>query len=188
LSATSIIGILWLVWIVYWVASAAGAKKSIRDTLWRRGVVIRLVLVVGLIWFLRSPGARQFVVRDGPFPANRLVSSAGVLLCALGLGFTVWARVHLGRNWGMPMTVREDPELVASGPYSLVRHPIYSGILAAMLGSSLVDGRFWPFVFIGCAAYFIYSATTEEKLMTQQFPNRYTDYKKRTKMLIPFVF
>ena len=61
----------------------------------------------------------------------------GLVLFGLGLAFAIWARVHIGRNWGTPMTQKDEPELVTSGPYRLVRHPIYSGILLANIGTAL---------------------------------------------------
>jgi len=112
----------------------------------------------------------------------------GVILCAAGIAFAIWARRHIGRNWGMPMSLQEDHELVTTGPYARVRHPIYSGMLLAMVGSMLAEGAGWLPPFLIFFVYFIYSAKTEEKLMVQQFPNEYPAYKERTKMLIPFVW
>jgi len=85
------------------------------------------------------------------------------------------------------MSVKESPELVVTGPYAYVRHPIYTGVILGMLGSALVAGWIWLIVALVAAAYFIWSATHEEKQMEQTFPDAYPAYKKRTKMLIPFV-
>jgi len=105
----------------------------------------------------------------------------------LGIAFAIWARVHLGKNWGMPMSLREGHALVTSGPYRLVRHPIYTGAIAAMLGSALVS-PIWSVIFVLFTAYFVYSATREEKMMVQQFGETYRAYQARSKMLIPFIF
>jgi protein-S-isoprenylcysteine O-methyltransferase Ste14 len=105
-----------------------------------------------------------------------------------GLALAIWARIYLGRNWGMPMTQKEDPELVTSGPYSYIRHPIYTGILLAIVGSVIAGGDFWLVFLVITAPYFIYSAVMEERLMMKQFPKVYPSYKSKTKMLIPFVF
>lgn len=86
------------------------------------------------------------------------------------------------------MTMRENPELVTTGPYRLVRHPIYSGFILAFIGSYLVTSQSWMLLLVICVPYFIYSAVMEERLMDGQFPDQYADYKKRTKMLIPFLF
>ena len=112
---------------------------------------------------------------------------AAVLGLLAGLAFAIWARVHIGRNWGVPMTRKPDPELVTTGPYHLVRHPIYSGILLGGLGTAIALGWFW-FIAVGImGVYFFYSATVEERFMTSQFPDAYPAYKRSTKMLLPFV-
>ena len=113
---------------------------------------------------------------------------ANSALTALGLGFAIWARVHIGRNWGTPMSQKDDPELVTSGPYHLVRHPIYSGILFAGIGTAVALSWLW-LIAVGLAGvYFVYSATVEERNMTRQFPETYPAYQRSAKMLVPFVF
>lgn len=119
---------------------------------------------------------------------NYIGGIIGVLLCGCGIGFAIWARKHLGKNWGMPMTQKEKPELITSGPYSYVRHPIYTGVLIAILGSVFVSGTEWFVVFILAGIYFIYSAKTEEKNLQKEFPETYPTYIKRTKLIIPFIF
>jgi len=111
---------------------------------------------------------------------NETLQTAGLIIFLLGL--------HLGRNWGMPMSQKQDPELVTSGPYHYIRHPIYSGILLAMLGTAIALSIYWLLIFAVSAVYFIYSAGVEEQLMLRQFPKVYQLYKSKTKMLIPFIF
>ena len=94
----------------------------------------------------------------------------------------------MSTNWGMPMTQKENPELVTTGPYHFVRHPIYTGICLAMLGSAITGGMAWFIWFICLSIWFIYSAKKEEKYMQQRFPNQYIEYMKNTKMIIPYVF
>jgi protein-S-isoprenylcysteine O-methyltransferase Ste14 len=110
------------------------------------------------------------------------------VLFGLGLGFAVWARIHIGRNWGVPMTQKDEPELVTSGPYHLVRHPIYSGILVAGLGTTLALSWWWLAAVVLAGIYFIYGATVEERYLTGQFPDSYPAYRRSTKMLVPFIF
>jgi protein-S-isoprenylcysteine O-methyltransferase len=88
----------------------------------------------------------------------------------------------------MPMTVRARPTLVRSGPYRVLRHPIYGGLLLAALGSALVTGPGWLVVVIGAAAYFVVSLRVEESDMARAFPDQYPDYAGHTKRLIPFVY
>ncbi len=108
--------------------------------------------------------------------------------CWARLGFAVWARVHIGRNWGTPMTQKDEPELVTSGPYHRVRHPIYSGILVAGVGTAVALNWLWLAAVALAGVYFLYSATVEERYLTERFPDTYPLYKRSTKMLLPFIF
>jgi protein-S-isoprenylcysteine O-methyltransferase Ste14 len=172
------IGCAWLVFWIYWVASASGSKESVRSG-WRTrltGVsVVGVVVIAG-------------VLRGGALAVHSLVLAAiGALLFACGIGLAIWARLHLGRNWGMPMTQRAEPELVTSGPYRFVRHPIYSGLLTATLGTVLVNNLLGLVVVAVLVAYFYYCGTVEERNLAAVFPAAYPEYRSRTKMLIPFL-
>ena len=116
-----------------------------------------------------------------------VLAAVGAVVFLSGLGLALWARVHLGRNWGMPMTERAEPELVTSGPYRFVRHPIYSGILLGMLGTAMATDLYFLVAFGIALAYFSYSATVEERLLSASFPDAYPRYRAHTKMLIPYV-
>ena len=111
----------------------------------------------------------------------------GAVVFACGLLLAVWARIHLGRNWGMPMSQKDEPELVTDGPYRFVRHPIYTGILLGMVGTGLAISLWWLIACVLIGAYFLYSAHVEEGNLMQTFPTQYPPYRARTKMLIPFV-
>lgn len=142
-----------------------------------------LIVAIGavVIRVVQPGGPRGLMV------ASPVARGVGAALVACGLGTAVWARVALGREWGMPMTEREEPQLVTSGPYRLIRHPIYSGILLATIGTALAVSLGWLVPAAVAAAYFGYSATVEERMMTEQFPDTYPQYQARTKMLIPFL-
>ena len=86
------------------------------------------------------------------------------------------------------MSEKADPELVTTGPYSIVRHPIYSGIILAMVGTTIAVSAYWLVAVFLLGAYFIYSAAMEERYMAELFPEAYPRYKQSTKMLIPFIF
>jgi protein-S-isoprenylcysteine O-methyltransferase Ste14 len=174
----SAVPVVWLVFWAYWLISAARAKHGTRSTRTRPPGL--LIGVVGFV-VLRLFGTGSLTVNS---PALEVV---GVILLLSGLGLAVWARVHLGRNWGMPMTQKDEPELVTSGPYRFVRHPIYSGILLGIIGTSLAINLYLLFAFAVLGAYFTYCAKVEEGLMTSSFPGVYPGYVARTKMLIPFV-
>jgi protein-S-isoprenylcysteine O-methyltransferase Ste14 len=171
----------WAAFWLYWILAAFSMKRG--RIPWSRELRIRVVIV----------GVAVLLVRLGAFRGHRMNSdpwfaAVGLVLFGLGLGFAVWARVHLGRNWGTPMTEKVEPELVTSGPYRLARHPIYSGILAAGIGTVVALSWLWLPVVALAGIYFLYSATVEERYLTGQFPDEYPHYKRSTKMLVPFLF
>jgi protein-S-isoprenylcysteine O-methyltransferase Ste14 len=104
-----------------------------------------------------------------------------------GLGLAIWARVHLGRNWGMPMTERVEPELITSGPYRHIRHPIYTGLLLGMFGTALATNLIGLVIAAVLSGVFYYAARVEERNMIAAFPTAYPAYRASTKMLIPFI-
>jgi protein-S-isoprenylcysteine O-methyltransferase Ste14 len=178
----SIIIAIWILFIVVWLVFAADTKRYVR----RSTTGVRILIFLVVIGILRVPAMRKFLSGVERSIWSPALGSVGVALVALGLALAIWARVHLGRNWGMPMSIRQDAELVTSGPYAFVRHPIYTGIILAMLGSTLVS-IWWMPAFILFSSYFVWSAKTEEKIMREQFTDQYPEYMKRTKMLVPFV-
>jgi protein-S-isoprenylcysteine O-methyltransferase Ste14 len=183
----SVVAIAWLMFLAYWWISAIGVKKNVRRRSLRWEIGCRVVLVAAIIALARQPASRAFFQRRASVPVNSMEGVAGLLLCIAGFGLAVWARRHLGRNWGMPMTLKEGHELVTTGPYRYVRHPIYTGMLLALVGSAFVTGRAGLVIIAAMAIYCFYSARTEELLMLRQFPEQYARYKARTKAIIPFV-
>lgn len=190
--APRVVACLWAAFILCWLILARFNKKASR-TPWRAVLGLRLAVLAGVAVFilLRRHGMTG-VFRTINHAQTLHVGTAGqwlgVGLCLVGFGFAFWARIHIGRNWGMPMSLRQGHELVTSGPYSHVRHPIYSGLMLAMIGSALAVGVPWLLLFVLYFTYFIVSARSEEKMMLAQFPDAYPAYRRRTKMLIPFVF
>jgi protein-S-isoprenylcysteine O-methyltransferase Ste14 len=116
------------------------------------------------------------------------LQAIGLAIFVSGLVLAIWARRYLGPNWGMPMSEKVDPELVTTGPYSRVRHPIYSGLIVAMIGTAIAVSWYWLIAVALMGAYFIYSAVMEERYMMGQFPDAYPGYRRSTKMLVPFIF
>jgi len=170
----------WTAFWVYWLAAAFSTKRG--HIPWSRHLRIRAVIVVIVIVLIRAKAFRGHALNTDTWRAG-----LGLVLFAGGLGFAIWARVHIGSNWGSPMTQKDEPELVTSGPYRLVRHPIYSGILAAGLGTAVALSWTWLIAVALAGVYFLYSATVEERYMTERFPDTYPVYKGSTKMLLPFI-
>jgi protein-S-isoprenylcysteine O-methyltransferase Ste14 len=186
-----LITIFWFIFLVYWLISARGVKRDVHGRSWWYGAIFRITVVIIVFLLFRAQIPEHLfrpIQNYVAFSANPVINGIGVALCAIGLALAIWARVYLGKNWGMPMSLKVEPELVTTGPYAFVRHPIYSGILLAMLGSVFVSVMIWLILFVIFCAYFVYSARVEERIMATKFPNHYRQYKNRTKMLIPFVF
>lgn len=180
---------LWLIFIAVWVVGAFSAKKSAGGAgSWWREAGFRFVIIALVLMIFRIPIVRQglhdrvHLRVDDP----RLVLT-GLIVCALGIALAIWARVYLGSNWGLPMSRKAEPELVTTGPYAYVRHPMYTGLLLALLGSGLAETTIWLIPVLVGGTYFIYSALTEERIMAEMFPDTYPAYRRHTKMLIPFV-
>jgi protein-S-isoprenylcysteine O-methyltransferase Ste14 len=170
----------WAAFWVYWLISAVGVKEGSSRSLRARPVGL-LIIVLGGLAIRVLKGSNSLAVHS---PA---LEAVGVIVFLSGLALAVWARVHLGGNWGMPMTRKADPELVTSGPYRWVRHPIYSGILLGLVGTALAVNLDLLIAFAVALAYFAYSATVEERTLAAAFPDTYPNYRAQTKMLIPYV-
>jgi len=171
----------WAAFWLYWLLAAFSSKRARLP--WSCELRIRAVIVVIVILLIRVGVFRGHGLSTDPWRAG-----LGLVLFAAGLGLAVWARVHIGRNWGPPMTQKDEPELVTSGPYHLVRHPIYSGFLAAGIGTAVALSWIWLIAVVLAGVYFVYSATVGERYLSEQFPDTYPAYKRTTKMLLPFVF
>ncbi len=173
-----VVAVAWIAFWVYWLISAWGVKRGSPR---REGIPLRILAAIVVIALFRVFHPAGLEVH------GTALAAVGAAVVLGGLGFAIWARVHLGRNWGMPMSLKEEPELVTSGPYRLVRHPIYTGILVAVVGTALAVNLLALLVAVIVAAFFFYSASVEERNMTAAFPTTYPAYKAQTKMLIPFV-
>jgi protein-S-isoprenylcysteine O-methyltransferase Ste14 len=170
----------WVVFWTYWLVAAFSMKRQ--HVAWSRELRIRAVIVVLAILLLRFGAFQNKGLNSDPWRAG-----LGLVLFAVGLGFAVWARINIGRNWGTPMSQKNDPDLVTSGPYRLVRHPIYSGILVAGVGTAVALSWAWLIAVALAGVYFVYSATIEERNLTDRFPDTYPAYSRSTKMLVPFI-
>jgi protein-S-isoprenylcysteine O-methyltransferase Ste14 len=177
--------VFWGIFILYWGISALFAKRyAHRGT---SGILMRFAIVIVVLLLFRFTSLETLVVQAQDYLLFPAIHWLGVALCACGISFAIWARIYLGRNWGMPMSLKQDAELVTTGPYAYVRHPIYTGMILAVFGTALVV-VWWAIAFVIVVGYFTWAGKREEKIMLNEFPNSYPDYMKRTKMLIPFVF
>jgi len=176
---------LWMVWLLYWIASAWGVRRSERGESSAQRLKSSLVIAVGAV--LIFAGSTPLGPLDRQFAPNRYsLRVIALLMVAIGLGISVWARVHLGKFWSARVTLKEGHELIQSGPYARVRHPIYSGIALAMVGTALFSGQ-WR-ALVGAAIIIVghwEKSRREEALLASQFGSSYEEYRKRTGSLLP---
>jgi protein-S-isoprenylcysteine O-methyltransferase Ste14 len=179
---------LWLVWIAYWRISAADVKPTQRhESPGSRAAHLLPLLIAAVLLWIRGDA------EDG-WPFQRFVTRSvtlfwvGTALTAAGLGFSAWARVHLGRNWSATVTVKQDHELISTGPYAIVRHPIYTGVLLGFIGTALAIGQ-WRGVLAVVIVFVAFwrKLRLEERWMSETFGEQYRLYRARTKALIPFL-
>lgn len=180
--ADDVIPAVWIAFWLYWLLASRGVKasrtRSMSTAPIRVGIVLLALAIIRAGVFRGHQGTTE----------NPWLQGIGLVVFLSGLALAVWARIYLGRNWGMPMSEKVDPELVTTGPYRYVRHPIYSGIILASIGTTIAISVYWLLAVGALSAYFIYSARIEERNMARLFPDRYPAYRRSTKMLIPFVF
>jgi protein-S-isoprenylcysteine O-methyltransferase Ste14 len=179
---TWLIYVIWSIIVVYLTVSAIGVKQETQGHL-LQSVGIMLAIIAAFL-LPRLPMFSFLNVAS----INPLIDSLGVILCASGMAFLVWARQNLGRNWSQTVSIKKGHELVTSGPYRYVRHPMYTGGIIACIGSAIVVGGAWILLLFILSPIFLRRVGAEDRLMAQQFPNEYPGYKKRTKALIPFVW
>jgi protein-S-isoprenylcysteine O-methyltransferase Ste14 len=181
------LAVLWLAWLAYWVFAARDVKPVRRREPWAsRLLTVALTIPVALL--TAAPGQWLPWLSARFLPDTMIVDWAGLLMVTAGLALAVWARTHLGRNWSGTVTVKEDHELVRSGPYAIVRHPIYTGLLLAMLGTAIILGE-WRGLSALCflSAAFLLKLRREERFMAESFPETYPGYRARVPALVPLL-
>jgi protein-S-isoprenylcysteine O-methyltransferase Ste14 len=177
---------LWVVWLLYWAWAALNAKTTQR----RESLTSRLSHILPLLvgaWLIFAPRLRWGWLSTPLLPATPARYLLALVLVAFGFGFSVWARVHLGRNWSAAVTLKHAHELIRSGPYARVRHPIYTGLLVAFLGSAIACGEARALLGVAIILFaFVRKLRIEETLMCATFPAEYARYRAEIPALLPF--
>jgi protein-S-isoprenylcysteine O-methyltransferase Ste14 len=182
---TTTISALWIIFVAYWLVSALKLKKTkTRESFLQR---MRYVLPLVVVYFLLFRRWAPFAWLAARFlPDTAATQLIGVLITAAGVAVACWARYHLGTNWSGVVTLKEGHELIRTGPYRTIRHPIYTGILLAMLGTAVAQGSVGPLIGVAIAWLSFYTkARREESFLIREFGPTFADHQSHTGMFLP---
>jgi len=175
----------WLVWVIFWMAMAFLSKSTKRRETRAQRLEHAIPALLGFLLIFRAGSGGGWLTRL-VMPDNETLMAIGVALTMLGLLFTVWARFALGSNWSGTVTIKAGHQLIRRGPYRFIRHPIYTGMLVALLATvitqRLVTGL------LGFAIVFIAlwrKAKREESFLSQEFGPAFDEHRRHTGMFLP---
>jgi protein-S-isoprenylcysteine O-methyltransferase Ste14 len=175
----------WLVFLAYWSVSAL-KLKSIKRREPRGERLIQLVFMVAAYFLMFNDQFSRGWLTTRFVPASPSIGKFGVTVTVVGIAFAIWARWHLGENWSATVTLKEGHELISSGPYRYIRHPIYSGMLVAFVGTALALGEYRALISVGIVLVAFYTkAKKEERFLTQEFGEKFREHSRRTGMFLP---
>ena len=179
---------LWtVVAIIYFVLALLNKKKTAIKEKSESRLIYLLCLILGmaLIFYENFPYGH---LADPVCKNSNLLNWTGIAITAIGIGFSLWARLIIGSNWSGVVMVKKDHELIQSGPYAIARHPTYSGFIFALLGTVMVLDEWRGIIgFVILVVSFLWKIGKEEKMLSNQFQN-YSDYQQKTKKIIPFIY
>ncbi len=177
----------WITFIAFWIVSAWRVKVTAEKQSLLSALAHRIPL--GFSYFLLAYPHLSPPFNRSLTPSTDWTLAMGALICVLGLFLTLWARWTLAGNWSSDVTFKQNHELIRTGPYRFVRHPIYSGLLVMCLGTALAAGKIhsWLALPVMALAFWI-KLKQEERLMLLHFPDDYPAYQKQVKALVPFIF
>jgi protein-S-isoprenylcysteine O-methyltransferase len=188
LDVNTAIGCSWAALSLVWLAGVLFTKRTVRSQptgtrLFHLALIALGFSLLGAKWFSVGWLGERFLADSAQ------VAWVGLVLTIAGCLFAVWARLTLGSNWSARATVKAGHELITRGPYALSRHPIYTGLMIAVIGTALARGE-WRCVlaFVVILVGLLVKMGQEERLMLQTFPETYAAYRQRVKALIPGLF
>lgn len=182
------INAVWGLVAIYWVVGMALAKPTLKSESILSGAT-HIALGCAAVLLVWEPATGKGFLGHHLIAPAGWVAWLGLAVTIGGCAFAVWARATLGSNWSSMVTVKQDHELILRGPYAVVRHPIYSGLLLALAGTTIAVGEIRAFIGLGLAFIgFLLKSAAEEKFMREEFSAEYARYSERVRRLIPFVF
>ena len=180
---------LWLIWAAYWIGSVVYESATNKTKETERRIQGTGFLFFILLFFILPPYGTRGALGWLYYAPPLALKVAGVALVAVSLSFAIWARRHLGANWSGIPSLKKGHTLITTGPYSLVRHPIYTGLLFGFVGSTLELGTLASLAALALAVVIVsIRIRQEEGLMTSQFGDAYAEYRKKAKTIIPWLY
>jgi protein-S-isoprenylcysteine O-methyltransferase Ste14 len=178
------IPVLWMMWLAYWLIEARNTAPTQKSESLLTGILYRGATIVGIFLIFGLLRRKTLPL----WPVTVPVLCWALILMISGFAFSIWARRHLGRYWSARVTLKEGHKVIESGPYGLVRHPIYSGLLLSMAATVMTIGTA-PSVcgYFVLVAALVFKLRAEERLLAANLGLAYQDYQKRIKALIPGV-
>jgi protein-S-isoprenylcysteine O-methyltransferase Ste14 len=175
----------WVVFLVYWLVSALKLKKvKQREARRERLFQVSFMAVAYTMVFSDTSGRGWLGARF--LPVSEALGRTGFVLAVAGVAFAIWARWHLGENWSGTVTLKEGHELVRSGPYRYIRHPIYTGMLLAFAGTVLTLGEYRGLISLAITIVsFYYKAKKEERFLAREFQESFREHRRQTGMFLP---
>ena len=188
-----ILDLIWFIFLVYWTIAILYEKLTKKRKSMKKRVslpillVNRLLIYAALFLIFITPYYRQdfpFVLRI--FPNSFIITSIGIVLTFIGIFFAIWARFTLGGNWSGDATFKKEQNLIKNGPYNMVRHPIYTGLTVAVIGSAITENA----LIVSISIFFIlifsfFRIKDEEKQLMEEFGKDYENYTKKVKTFVP---
>jgi protein-S-isoprenylcysteine O-methyltransferase Ste14 len=178
---------VWILGLAFWAAASIASSRAVRKQ--SRGSELGQGAIAGAGFvMLFNQQISLGPLESRLLPDSPVIAWAGLAFTVLGIGVMAWSRIALGRNWSAAVTIKQDHELVSSGPYAIVRHPLYSGVLLAMLGTGISFGKLRGFIaFLLTLLGWWLKSKTEERFMLEQFGARYRHYQQQSRALIPWL-
>jgi len=176
---------LWQLLLIVWLLLWFGMKRAKKREAWTERLQHTVLVLLGF-WLLFG-GLRHWAWLNDQFLASAArVWLVGLVLTAAGIGISIWARLSLGSNWSGTVTLKKDHQLVRQGLYHWIRHPIYTGILLAMLGTAVILGEVRGLVGLALVLIaFYFKARREECFLRQEFGADFEDHASHTGMFLP---
>lgn len=187
ISTQTILGWMWAALGVYWLVGAVGTKRTeVNEAPASR--IPRLLLLCLMFAILLTDRFRVGGLGRRFIPADAWAPWTGIAITAGGLTLAIWARRHLGEYWSDKVALKVDHQLIRSGPYAVLRHPIYSGVLLGIAGSALAIGE-WRgvLVFVVMAANYCLKASREDRILSGKFGDTFDEHRRQAGFLLPKV-